>query len=1280
MINKKDFAEDIDPKSANEKNAQLSSANGGVLDLAFGLSRDCMAICDSSGNILRTNPALASLAGKNQPGELTGINIYSLIFPEKIIPEIKTTLAQSRIYECEAMLGADNPKEVELRAAASPDSANLVFTFADVGESRRRERDVVENQATINSFYENAPLMMGVVEFTDDDVLFISANRTTAEFYDVDGDLAGRRASEFTIARKYIEIWRENFRLSQESGTPAKFVYERLIDGRMHWLSVTLAPIGGLGSNRCSFILEDITERINTEIELTESKDRLQSLLDASPDIVCFKDGEGRWLEANSADLELFGIADVDYFGKKDSELAGYSPFYREAFLTCEDSDEETWLRESITRVQEIIPRPDGTERIFDVIKVPLFNPDGSRRGLVVIGRDVTEQRSAEEALRASELQYRNIFRNAPIGICTFSRDGSVLEANEELVRILGSPSLEATKSINILKLPMMIESGIAADVIECFDSGDRQSAVRYYTSRWGKTIFLRYILAPIIHDHGEVAQVQALVEDFTDRKNAENALIQSEQKYRNLFETMAQGVFYQSSDGYITTANRAALEMLGVTTDEIKRHSVFSTHWKTIGESGKVIVPQEYPSILAIRNRREYKNIVIGVFNRNDKAFRWISFSAKPHINDQNGEVTESFVTMHDITARKQAEIELRKSQERFHLLIEQAPDAIFLHDLNGRIVEFNHKAVMSTGYSAEELKTMHVADIETQLAPGRMLELWTEMAEKHSSLQIEGFHRRKDGEMVPVDVSLGPIEIQGRKLILVFARDISDRKESETALRESEEKYRKLVDTALAGFYIIQDDKFIFCNSTFAEIFGYEHHEIIGKKVLDIIAPESKAKVHEELRQRVAGIKEYSRYEFHGLRKSGEIIDCEVFGRRILFNGQPAVQGITIDITEKNKSRHELQKIARLESLGVLAGGIAHNFKNMLTSMSLSVELARLKPAKTKEYLEKVTKSIEQATALANRFQTFSRGGDPIKEVIDINEIIREAVSLSTSGSSLSTDLQLSNDISPVAADPRQMNEVFTNLIINARHAMPSGGPLRISSSELTGNDASIAAEENCKMVRITVEDEGAGIPKDIINNIFDPFFTTKKEGHGLGLASVHYIIQKHHGSISVDSEPGRGTRFEILLPAVAKSLIEATRSLGKDEFFPKPLKVLLMDDNEDILENLIDFGNEFNLYITGARNPGECVAKFRDAYVRSEPFDVVILDLTIEGSKTSGAETLKKLNEIDENVRALVFSGHSSQPVVSNYEEYGFAGRLEKPVNIDNFCREIKRVVDL
>ena len=302
-------------------------------------------------------------------------------------------------------------------------------------------------------------------------------------------------------------------------------------DGSIFHCQVTISPLFDEDKNIYGFLgtQKDVTDQKRAEEALKESEMRLRTLINSTPNIICFKDGKGRWQEANNADLELFDLTEVDYRGKTDREIADYSdPIYRDAFLSCEQSDEIAWQKGSISRNEEVIIKPDGSEKKYDVIKIPIFESGNKRKGLVVIGHDVTEQKIAEENLRASEKKYRNLVENVPTGVISLDLQGNITSANPKMLQILGSPSSKATKSINLFEFEPLRKAGICDDIKECIKRNDILSNERIYSSIWGKKVYLHYNLSPLHDAAGNVTGVMANVEDVTEFKMAEKAVIKA--------------------------------------------------------------------------------------------------------------------------------------------------------------------------------------------------------------------------------------------------------------------------------------------------------------------------------------------------------------------------------------------------------------------------------------------------------------------------------------------------------------------------------------------------------------------------------------------------------------------------------------------------------------------------------------------------------------------------------------------------------------------------------
>jgi len=392
-------------------------------------------------------------------------------------------------------------------------------------------------------------------------------------------------------------------------------------------------------------------------------------------------------------------------------------------------------------------------------------------------------------------------------------------------------------------------------------------------------------------------------------------------------------------------------------------------------------------------------------------------------------------------------------------------------------------------------------------------------------------------------------------------------------------------------------------------------------------------------------------------------------------------------IDITRHKQMEEELFKSRKLESVGVLAGGIAHDFNNLLTGYFGNIALAKQKLSSKHEafsHIETAGLALDKATNLTKQLLTFAKGGDPLLEIIGVKQIIEDAVKLSLSGSNIMTKIKLSNDLWQVFADKGQLSQVLTNLIINADQAMPDGGKLTIKAQNIKNADSSFYPHLSGNYVQFTIRDTGHGIASTDLEKIFDPYFTTKHEGSGLGLATVHSIVNKHKGNISVESEQGEGTTFTIFLPAIIQSQQVAEVSAkdvsangDTEQVEPTPAHILVMDDNEMILDlstsMLKLFGYSFDTAIDGEKT----IEKYMTAKEAGKAFDIVIMDLTIPGSM-GGKETVSKLLEFDPQAKVIVSSGYSTDPIMANFGEYGFRGILVKPFQMDDMKKELSRLV--
>ncbi|HEX9022989.1 MAG TPA: response regulator [Geobacteraceae bacterium] len=383
--------------------------------------------------------------------------------------------------------------------------------------------------------------------------------------------------------------------------------------------------------------------------------------------------------------------------------------------------------------------------------------------------------------------------------------------------------------------------------------------------------------------------------------------------------------------------------------------------------------------------------------------------------------------------------------------------------------------------------------------------------------------------------------------------------------------------------------------------------------------------------------------------------------------------------DITERKKMQEELLKAQKLESLGLVAGGIAHGFNNILTAILGNLSLARMQLNPCSDVtrrLKECEKAALQASELARQLLTFSIGGEPAKKPIDPVPLIRNAVSLVLLGTNVRSVLELTDELWPVEADSGQFSQALQNLLINSLQAMPSGGEVAIRAANETLGEDNPHGLSPGDYLRISVEDHGCGIPQDNLAKIFDPYFTTKPLGTGLGLSAVYSILKRHGGTVEVSSTVGKGSCFTLHMPAMPGCQVEDDAV----NFCVEPqgnCRVLIMDDEELIREIASEILAFAGYEVESCADGMEALRRYREAREQNVPFHAVILDLTVPGGM-GGKEAAAQLLQMDPQAVLIVSSGYCNDPVVANYREYGFSGAISKPFDAETLAMELERLL--
>jgi len=647
------------------------------------------------------------------------------------------------------------------------------------------------------------------------------------------------------------------------------------------------------------------------------------------------------------------------------------------------------------------------------------------------------------------------------------------------------------------------------------------------------------------------------------------------------------------------------------------------------------------------------------------------------------------------NIRRRKRLEMNLRQAEAKFRQLFNCAGDMIYILDPEGRMLEVNQAACERMGYSRPEFLTLSISRIAAPeyapLVPGRL-----ETIRRDGRALFETAHVTRDGRMVPVEVSSRLIEYAGVSAILSVARDISDRKKAEedlhiqarmleqeiaehqlteAALREREQ--RLAVTLRSIGDGVITTDvegRVVMINKVAEQLCGWTQEEAVGQPfddVFRIINEKSRLAMESPVARVLAtGVAlELANHTVLVSRDGSERVIAD--SAAPILSDDEMVMGTVLvfrDMTEKKMIEEELFKARKLESIGILAGGIAHDFNNYLTAILGSISLVRMlvKPEERPySILLDAEKASERAKDLTQQLLTFSRGGAPVRRLSSIGQIIRDTTGFALRGSNVRCEYAIADGLRPVEVDTGQMSQVIDNLVINADQAMPSGGLIRISADNEDIDPSSAVSIPVGEYVRITVEDQGVGIPEANLGRIFDPYFTTKQQGNGLGLATVYSIVKNHDGFIKVNSRPGVGTAFTLYLPAALHD--GQGPDVCREGWRQGQGRILVMDDEEIICQVVAKMLEVIGYEATTCRDGLEACALYGQARAAGRAFDAVIMDITVPGG-VGGKEAIVKLREIDPQVRAIVSSGYANDPIMAQCRDYGFDGILSKPYNIE------------
>ena len=535
------------------------------------------------------------------------------------------------------------------------------------------------------------------------------------------------------------------------------------------------------------------------------------------------------------------------------------------------------------------------------------------------------------------------------------------------------------------------------------------------------------------------------------------------------------------------------------------------------------------------------------------------------------------------------------------------------------------------------------------------------------------DNFHRR----LLNICSSITGIIMQ-RELSLKESRADRER------LIDSQQQYRSLVDNSADAIFLHDDaGKILDANQTACDNLGYTHDELLSMTIGDIEVSKKKFNDFPAFANSLSLDKTYN-IDGTLQRKDGSEYLVEARVRRYMSDKKPLIVALVHDVTERKKIEKEILRARKLDSIGLFAGGIAHDFNNLLGIIQGYIDLASRSmmnsPEKTKTYFQKATNATIQATDLTQQLLTLSKGGGPIKKAENILDIVHQSIDFSLHGSNITVNYICPDNLWTADVDSGQISQVIQNLAVNARQAMPEGGKLEITCDNCIISPLDSPSKiPPGKYIKISIKDNGTGISEDSLDSIFDPYFTTKTEGDGLGLTLSYSIIDKHKGNISVDSILGDGTTFTLFLPASDKQISTAKApSTSTSNTQTRSAHIMIMDDDtllrEISEEMLLNLGYD----VSQSPDGGDALSQYKEAMNTKNNIDLVIMDLTIP-SGIGGKEAIKLIQKIDPEVKVLVSSGYCNDPVMSNYNDYGFLGAVKKPYSQDELGAAVSTILN-
>jgi PAS domain S-box-containing protein len=1041
------------------------------------------------------------------------------------------------------------------------------------------------------------------------------------------------------------------------------------------------------------------------EDTLQESEEKFRLLFEKSVDPILLLDGD-IFIECNEAAARLMSCS-----GKE--QLIGLHPWdlsperQPDGRLSSEKAREliDATLREGVLHFEWMHHTFNGEDLWIDVSITTI--PLSGKRIMYTLWRDITTRKRAEEALQAAHQQLSEIIEFLPDATFVIDLAKRVIAWNraiEEMTGVkkedmLGKGDYAYAVPFYGKPRPVTIDLVLERDAerIRQYDfvkpEGDALLAAGYVPMTYeGKGAHLSAKASPLFDAEGHVIGAIESIRDLTEQIQTEEALMQSEKKYRSIFDNALEGIFQTTPDGRYLTVNPALARMYGYDSPGEMMEAV------TDLQGQQYVVPEDRVRLKALYRQQGFvKGFETQIYTKNrDKV--WISMNAQA-VTDPEGNTLHYEGTTENITERKRAEEELQKAHRRLSDIIDFLPDATFVIDREKRVVAWNKAIEEMTGLKKEEIlgKGDYAYAVPFYGTPRPVvIDL---VFERNEEMEKTYDHVQGLGSRLSVEVYVPKI-YRGRGAYLSATasplfdhegnvvgaietiRDTTEQKRIEKALQESEERYRVAIEHSNDGVALVRGDRHIYVNQKFLEIFGYRSlEEVVGKSHCLTVHPDDRQKVVSYNHRRQRGEAVPNRYEFKGLRKNGEIVYIEASVTGTTYQGEPISLAFLRDVTGRRSLEAQLLQAQKIEAIGTLAGGVAHDFNNILMVLMGYANLLQMKMGQndpSRVYVDQILASTAKAANITQSLLAFGR-----KQVMEmkphkITTIVKDVEKLlrRLMPEDIGLTIKLGDDAT-IMADMTQIDQVLINLATNARDAMPNGGRVVIETGRVVIDEEFRRTYGYGKpgfYALLSVNDTGIGMDGKTKERIFEPFFTTKEvgKGTGLGLSIVYGIVKQHNGYINVSSRPGGGSTFLLYLPEVKEKPRETKSAVREAKGGSETL--LLAEDNADIRAVMSDILKMSGYTVIEAADGRDAVEKFSE---HQSEIKLIILDVVMP--EKNGKEAYEEIRTMRHDVKALFMSGYTADVVLDK----GVFGKtldyIAKPIAPNELLHKVRNILD-